>query len=381
MFVECALVAWSGVGLIWWLVALRLAMKAADVAVFPETAAPRISLSIFKPLPPLGAQGLRVVAEGIESFVAQLDADSEFLLGVHEVDRDFTGPFLKQLRISHPHARIKVIFRTEPDAVANPKIAGQQILAPHAEGDLWMWSDADIVAPPGFLQEIRTEFVRANAKMMTFPYVVRKIPTPPALLEALFVNADFYPGVLLLRDRGPVDFGLGAAMLFRRDDFLAEVGWDKIGSRLADDFYLGQKLKPVVIGRQTVETVSGAQTWTDALLHDLRWAKTIRWNRPGGAFSRILVLPVAGWLAAAAFAPFHYFAWIGLLGMIQADVAFAALMCDRVGCRLRGRMIFAMELWSLWRVLLWFSSWVPGPVTWGGKTWWYPRASQTVKSA
>ena len=132
--------------------------------------------------------------------------------------------------------------------------------------------------------------------MMTFPYVVREIPSPPALLEALFVNVEFYPGVLLLRKLGPVDFGLGAAMLFRRDDFLRQVEWDEIGAWLADDFFLGQKLRPVRIGTTTLATVAGASTWKDALLHDLRWTKTIRWNRPMGSFARILIMPVLGWL-------------------------------------------------------------------------------------
>jgi hypothetical protein len=335
---------------------------------------PPKSLSIFKPLPPLGAQGLRLIAPGLESFMAQLDRDSELLLGIHEADRDFTGPFLKRLHTDYPGARLKVVFRSESDDVANPKIAWQKVLAGHAEGELWLWSDADIVAPQGFLQFARREFARADVKMMTFPYVVREIQNPPTLLEALFVNAEFYPGVLLLRERGTVDFGLGAAMLFRRDDFLKEVGWSEIGTWLADDFYLGQRLKPVRIGRSTLATVPASQSWSEAFLHDLRWAKTIRWSRPVGAFSRILVLPVLGWLGAVALHPAHFFGWIGLLGMIQADVLFAALICRKTGCQVNMGTLIGMEMWSLWRTLLWVVSWLPWPVAWNGERWWQPRS-------
>ena len=381
MFGEIVLTLWSVAGLGWWLLAWRLVASASGKRTTEPTTTSQETISIFKPLPPLGAQGLRLVAGGLESFLAQLDAKSELLLGIHETDHDFTGPFLKRLRTDYPHARLKIIFRTESDDVANPKIAWQKILARHAEGEWWLWSDADIIVPANFLQSVRGEFARADAKMMTFPYIVREVPTPPTLLEALFVNVDFYPGVLLLRERGAVDFGLGAAMLFRRDDFLNEVGWDDIGDWLADDFFLGQKLQPVAIGQCTVATVSGSQSWTEALLHDLRWAKTIRWNRPLGSFSRILVLPVLGWLGAVAVQPSHYFAWAGLAGMVQADVLFACLICRSIGCGLAWEDICRMELWSLWRVGLWFSSWLPWPVLWSGKAWYASRANHMVKSA
>ena len=339
---------------------------------FPESTTRR-TLSVFKPLPPLGANGLKMVASGLESFVAQLDSESEMLLGIHEADRDFTAPFLDRLRAEYPGARLKVIFRTEPDDVANPKIAWQKILSGAAEGGLWLWSDADIVAPAGFLQSARLEYARNTAAMMTFPYVVREIPSPPALLEALFVNVEFYPGVLLLRKFGSVDFGLGAAMLFRRDDFLRRVDWNEIGAWLADDFFLGQKLRPVCIGTTTLATVAGASTWKDALLHDLRWAKTIRWNRPMGSFARILIMPVLGWLTAVAFYPSHFLVWLGLLGMIQAEVYFATAICRRAGCHLKLGQMPGMEVWSLWRILLWFLCWLPWPVVWNGKMWWGPR--------
>jgi len=373
MFSKIILALWSGAGLIWWILAWRLVT--ADQRkrkTIPEPVLRR-TLSVFKPLPPLGATGLRVVAGGLESFAAQLDPESELLLGIHEADRDLAAPFVKRLRADYPEARIEVVFRSEPDEVANPKIAWQKILARHAGGELWLWSDADIIAPAGFLQSARLEYARSGAAMVTFPYVIREIPLPPELLDALFVNVEFYPGVLLLRKLGPVDFGLGAAMLFQRDDFLRQVDWNEIGAWLADDFILGRKLRPVRIGTTTLATVPGAVTWSDALRHDLRWTKTIRWNRPVGSFARILIMPVLGWLGAVALHPSHFFAWLGLLGMIQAEVFFAVAICRRAGCHLKIGNMLSIELWSLWRILLWFLCWLPWPVLWSGKIWRGPR--------
>jgi hypothetical protein len=202
-----------------------------------------------------------------------------------------------------------------------------------------------------------------------FPYAIRDIPTPPALLEALFVNTEFYPGVLLLRKFGTVDFGLGAAMLFSRDDFLRHVEWDQLGASLADDFLVGQKLRPVRVGSACLTTLAGSKTWKDALEHDLRWTKTIRWNRPLGSFARILVMPVLGWIGYAILYPAYPVAWLGLAGMVQAEVILAALLCRAVGCKVGGGDILRLEAWTFWRIVLWFLCWLPVPVHWSGKKW------------
>ena len=371
MFGNVLLALWTTAGLAWWIISCWLVATARAPKIASEGA--RRSVTIFKPLPPLGPDGMRPFVRGLGSFAAQLGEGSEMLLGIHEMDRGQAASFVRELLGKFPRAAIRVIHRSVPDDAANPKIAWQKILAPHATGELWLWSDADIVAPSGFLDQARAGFGRRGEGMMTFPYVVRAIPQPPAVLEALFVNADFYPGVLLLRRTGPVDFGLGAAMLFRRDDFLRRVGWREVGAALADDFHLGQKLGPVRIGAATLETIPSSCTWPDALAHDFRWWKTIRWNRPGGMFSRIVTMPVFGWIAAVALHPAQLAAWLGLAGMVQADACFAMLLAHLAGCRAISRQWVACELWSFWRATLWVASWLPGRVTWSGRAWREPR--------
>ncbi len=366
---------WSGAGLCWWMIAWFLVAR--DRAKVRPAAAPAEvprMLSIFKPLPPLDARGMAPFALGIESFMAELDAGSELLLGIHEADRAVTESFLARWRVKYPQARLKVVYRHEPDDVANPKIAWQRVLANRAEGELWLWSDADIVVPPGFLARARAEYAAANAALLTFPYAVRDLPAPAALYEALFVNTEFLPGVLLLREKGVVDFGLGAGLLFQRDDFHRRVDWDDLGAELADDFFLGQKLGPVQVSHQAVTTVVGSSTWREALLHDLRWTKTIRWNRPAGSLGRIVAMPVLGWLIYALCRPAEISGWEGLFIMMQADVIFALAICWQAGCALTWRNLPALEAWSLWRVVLWLAGWLPCAVFWSGKRWCAPRA-------
>jgi len=132
-------------------------------------------------------------------------------------------------------------------------------------------------------------------------------------------------------------------------------------------------LAPVWIGRATLTTIVNESTWIGAILHQLRWNKTIRWNRPLGFAARILVLPVLGWLVFALFHATQALAWMGLAAMMQVDVLLAAAICHRLGCRTKVWNLLGMELWSLWRVGLWVGCWFPWPVNWRGQLWWRPQ--------
>ncbi len=234
-----------------------------------------------------------------------------------------------------------------------------------------MWSDSDIVAPPGSLDTMRQELMHGNASMSTSPYVVRRIERAPMMLEALFVNVEFYPGVLLCKRTGLARFGLGAGMLFSAAYFQERVTWEKLGARMADDNALGRALGPVKISGMTVETLAAESSWRHAIQHYLRWQKTVRWCQPAGYAAQIVILPVLGWLAAALTHPGNVAAWLGLSVMIQIEVLAATMVFWLVGCELRAWLV--VSLWSaLLRPLTWLACWMPWPVVFRSQNrkWW-----------
>lgn len=365
--------AWTAAAAAWWILSWLL-VKSAAPSPEKETGG-EISterLVIFKPLPPLGAKGLLNEAAGLESFIAQLDQQSTLLMGAHEADRATVLPFIEGMLERYPEAHLQVLFSSEAAQGANPKIAWQKVLTARAEGDWWMWSDADIVAPPGFLRRARAEFLACGAKLLTFPYAVKTIAGAPQIMDALFVNVDFLPGVLLLRRRGPVDFGLGAALLFRRDDFLRHVDWDRLQNSLADDFVLGQLLQPVSIGTSILGTVSDVEDWPAALAHYLRWNKTIRWCRPWGFAAQLVNFPVLGWLIFTVLHPGSLVAWLGLVLTTQAEIFMAMHVSRYAGCHLDWKQWPGLMAWSLFRVIAWVLCWLPLPVRWRTRLWWRP---------
>jgi ceramide glucosyltransferase len=199
---------------------------------------------------------------------------------------------------------------------------------------------------------------------------VRDAGNRGALLDALFVDVEFFPGVLLLGARGPVAFALGSATLFHAGDFRQRADWEKLGSTLADDNELGRQLQPVGVSRWVVETLPLKRNLADALAHYLRWHKTVRWCEPLGYAGQAFVLPLMGWLAAAVV--FGAAAAPGTAVTILLESTMALALCRRAGCRIPAAWLLLFTLWPAVRMATWFLSWLPTPVVWSGckNRWW-----------
>lgn len=385
------LVAWTALAGAWWLIAGRL-VRQQHAPAPPTDPPPNPSsggepapssppgrgqgwvsvptvLTLFKALP-RGAG--REIAAALGSFVSQLDDRSELLVGVETEDGPAWEKVFAQWKQDYPAAKINVLCQPRPATFPNPRASWQRALAARAQGDLWLWSDVDIVAPPGFLTALRQEHAANGATLISCPYVVRRVDVAPMLAEALFVNVEFLPGVLACRRWGKPSFAFGSALLFDPADFHQRVGWEAIGKRLADDNFMGRNLAPVKISQVHVETLAAETRWRDALLHYLRWQKTVRWCRPGGYAALLAITPVVGWLAAVVWRPEAWWTWLGLLATMQMETIAAWRLCALAGCRLRGRHLAVIEAWTLGRALTWLVCWLPWPVVFRsqGKVWW-----------
>lgn len=347
----------------WWLVRQRVHQDNRGALADPPGSPGAARLSIFKPIPALRGRPVGVFAEPVASFVQQLDAASELLLGIEEQDQPAWEPQLATWRTQYPAATIHAVFRPKPTGLVSPKVSWHQILSERAHDEWWLWSDADILIPPGYLSVIRAQFAAGAAALVTGPYVIRRVTVHPMLFETLFVNVEFFPGVLACERAGALRFALGAALLFRAADFRERVGWDRV-SRLAEDYVMGRALSPVSLSRLTVETFASSTGWREALLHYLRWHKTVRWNRPGGFAGQLLILPVLGWLVTG-----H---WAGLAVTVLLEGVVAVVLCRQVGCRLRLGQVLLVPLWSLARVITWIVCWLPLPVVFQSQqqVWW-----------
>jgi ceramide glucosyltransferase len=374
---EWTLAAWSAVAATWWLLAIALARTRISRAGNQEKPKPQehpiTTLSVFKALPPLsGREVPPALAKAVESFVQQLDDASELLLGVEEADHSRWQPILARWRQDYPRANLVEVCVARPDEYPSPKVSWYRTLAGRARGAIWMWSDADMLAPEGFLRHAIEEYETRGAALLTTPYVVRTVISPPMMLETLFVNAELLPGALLCGRLDAVRFGFGACLIFSAKAFRKKITWEAIGARIADDYLLGKTLQPAQLSGVTLETLAAEKEWPDAAQHYLRWQKTIRWCQPWGFAAQIIIYPVLGWLAYGAVNPASPIGWLGLGAMVAIEAAAALAISRVVGCRMTARQQCAAGLWSLLRALTWLACWFTWPVTFRSQNrrWW-----------
>jgi len=342
-------VIWTCLGVVWWITAIILVATPGRLPTDSPLSDMR-SITVFKPLPgSLSDQELKRFSECIESFAADLDDKSELLIGCHLVDEDRLRDFVQRMGERYPHAHIKLVVHENPNRYAHPKVSWLRILAQHATGELWFWSDADMFAPSGTIRSLRNDYAATKASMLTSPYIVQRIDKSMEMLDALYVNLELYPGVVLLDHLNLIRFGLGSGMLFEAEEFRRSVDW--------------------------VSTVASSESWPAAILHYLRWQKTVRWCRPGSFAAQIIVLPVLGWLVWLLVNPTQPLAWLGLLTVLTVDAAAVLAICRILRCPIKGRHLHAIPLWSLARGLSWFICWIPWPVVWRGRKWWSPHYS------
>lgn len=372
-----AVLLWSGAAAVWWFLAIALvhgsrrnARRAKPAPKSPDAAGPRLTL--FKPMPAVPDVRTRdALAAAVASFLPQLDVTSQLLVGIPREQADFWKPVLDLWIRQVPPGCLHVVVRETPRQRSNPKVAWLEVLAPEATGALWLWSDADVVAPAGLLEELRAELAaHPEAGAVTTPYGIRFTDHPAGWWDALFVNMEFLPGSLLLGRLGPVPLAFGAAVLFRAEDFRKRVSWEELGASLADDHELGRRLAPVIISRVVTDTCALETRLGAALRHVYRWQKTIRWCRPGGFAALVAILPLLGWTIVCGMRPTDPVAWVGLAGQYAFECVVAGILLQRVGFRGPALGWLAVLAWPAVRAGVWLAAWLPIPVTWGDTRPW-----------
>jgi ceramide glucosyltransferase len=369
------LIAWSIAAFVWWTIALVLLAQARRWQRCP-TRAQRPSITVFKPLPPVSQEHeLTALVAAIESFVSQMTSADQLLIGINAQDESIWQTPVQRWRTTGSPVRIEVVVQPAPTHCANPKIAWQQVLAERAQGEMWLWSDADVTAPPGFLDALARQLMTSDCNAVTAPYCIRRIGHGHEALDALIVNVEFLPGTLLLGQLKRNNFAYGAATLFRVQAFRQRVDWRQLGAALADDYKLGEQLQPVLLARSMASTFSQPSGWSAAWQHYYRWQKTVRWCQPGGFAALLILMPVFGWSAAGWFGVEPMVQLGGLATVLAGEMLVALAACSLMRCCISITALPGVLLWPFTRPIVWLLVWLPLPVLWSGRqrAWFAPE--------
>jgi ceramide glucosyltransferase len=345
--------------------ALRFARHAARPPAPVPKPAPRVA--ILKPL-----HGARATLK--ESLASYLRLDYprvEYLFGVG-TQSDPAAAIVEEVIAADPRHCTKLVVGEEPDC-ENRKIAKVINMADRAGGaDIFVLSDADIAVEQDHLRRIVEELTRDDRiGIVTCAYRARPHGGLGSRFEALSVNTDFAPQVMLAAAIEPMRHGLGATIAIRREALESIGGFAAVKDLLGDDFYLGRFVTEhgwqVKLSKSLVTIAAEEASLTDFWNHQLRWARTYRTVRPVSL--GIIVTHGPFWalvhLLATRFSP-AAFAMLAIVA--AARIGMAALTLDRVlGLRDLVRDAWLTPIKDLMMTGIWFASLASNKVTWAGR--------------
>lgn len=240
---------------------------------------PRVA--ILKPLRGV-SEHLR---ENIVSFLEIAYARVEYIFGVDSYeDRAIDIPV--SLRAPYQFANMTVTVGDEPGC-ANRKVAKLIKMASRAneKTDIFVLSDADISVEPDHLKRVVSELSDDDKiGIVTCIYRGKAHKSFASRMEALFINTDFAPQVILAEALEPMHYALGATIAVKREALDAIGGFRALKDLLADDFHLGSKVSEagykIELSSSIVTVSCEDHDFANFWSHQLRWARTYRHVRP-----------------------------------------------------------------------------------------------------
>lgn len=267
--------------------------------------------------------------------------------------------------------RVEVVVCDRSLAV-NPKVNQLIQLEPAVAGDVVVVSDDDIRVGPDYLVRALLPFRDPAVGAVTCLYVCRAAPTWPAAVEALAVNVDFAPAVLVARRLFGVKFALGASLAIRRQVLTDVGGFAAVGDYLADDYQLGRLVLgrgfKVALAPYVVENTLPAMDLAFLFRHQLRWNRTNRVCQPTGWFFSVVTHLLAWTLIWALARGFDGRTRAVLAGVTAFRVAEAYLINRELGgLRPFWKFAWLIPLKDLFSTAMWALSFTGRRVHWAGR--------------
>ncbi len=237
-------------------------------------------VSIIKPV--AGAE-----SDTLENFVSFCNQDYpeyEILFAVSHPD-DPAVPILAALKERFPHQDIHwVVVKDNPGP--NYKVGNLIAAINRTKYNVMVISDSDMRVEPTYLQQVVTTFLQEKAGLVTCLYRGINITGIPSALQALTIQADFIPNVLLDHHFQGISYGFGATLCTSKE-ILSRIGsLESLRHYLADDYQLAHRIHQqgyrVVVCPYLVDHVSSMKSFRHYFMHQLRWAITQRVSRPAG---------------------------------------------------------------------------------------------------
>ncbi len=228
--------------------------------------------------------------ENLRSFCQQAYPQYQVVFGVSDAS-DPAAKVVEQVIADFPHLDLTLVVDNRLIGT-NFKVSSLANMLRVAKHDILVIADSDMRVRPDYLRTIVSPFEDAFVGAVTCLYKGSPVGGLASALGAMFINEWFLPSVLVTLTFEKLRYCFGASMAVRREALEAIGGFKAIANDLADDYRLGKLISErgykIHLAPYFVENIVFEPDLRTLLLHELRWARTVRSVRPVGyAFSFI----------------------------------------------------------------------------------------------
>jgi ceramide glucosyltransferase len=237
--------------------------------------APQSAVSLMVPVCGLDAGAW----ENWSSFCTQDYPNYEVLFGVTD-PQDPAIPLLEKLVATYPE-RVRLFTGLQPRGI-NYKDSNLSYLLEASQHEVIIFADSDIRVNPNYIRTVTAPLIDSEVGMVTCAFIGYNPKSLGSAIASLGRAFDFLPSLLIARILdGGLRGAIGATIATRKTT-LAYYGGLHL-NRIGSDYNLGKRAVQagyqVELSRYVLESDTGKETIGQVFQRELRWARTIRFNR------------------------------------------------------------------------------------------------------
>lgn len=306
--------------------------------------------------------------ENWSSLCNQNYPEYEVLFGVVDPD-DPAVPLLQKLIARYPD-KTRLFTELKPRGI-NHKDSSLSYLLEATKHDTIIFVDSDIRVHPDYIHTVTAPLANPKVGMVTCAYIGYAPESAGAAIASFGRSFDFIPGLLIAQaiDRG-LRCAVGTTIATRRDALeaygglhLNRIGSDyNIGKRAAEAGYIVE-LSPYVL-----ESDTGTESITDVYQRELRWARTIRFNRGAQYYTMIFCYGIVFWLPLVLLSGFAEWAIVlsAITLLARYLQVFTAIYCLKAPKLIR--WLWLLPVRDVLSVVIWVVGSYGQKVYWRGRT-------------
>ena len=260
----------------------------------------------------------------------------------------------------------------EADSGSNAKVRNmmhmEKYLPPDTE--IVLISDSDVRVKEDYIKAMVLPFLDdPKVGATTCIYKVADDVELPEVIESLQVETNFVPSVLLAARFAPLRYAFGASIAIRMDVLKKIGGFESVKDYLADDYMLAQKIieagYKIELAPHVVSVIPNHKSVKDALLHVIRWNRTIKVCNPIGYFFSAICYPSVWGVLTAFFYSDSLLATFLFLACTFTRISCAVLVAIFIDADIF-KAVFT-PVWDATSIILWLWALLGDKVKWRGR--------------